>query len=102
MTMTPAAVTPRSLHLHTQPSRSPPPHQQPRRRQVVLLLSVCHCQPSIYGVVLNQMTDRTMSSAFCPASAARYPAFVNSTIRSGGPNLPHWTVRGLWPRSAIQ
>jgi len=59
---------------------------------VVLLLSVCHCQPSIYGVVLNSMTQETMGSVFCPNAASRYPNFVNSTVRSGGPNAPHWTV----------
>jgi len=58
----------------------------------ILLLSVCHCQPSIYGVVLNTMTHDTMASAFCPSAAARYASFLNATTRYGGPNAPHWTV----------
>eukprot|EP00308_Calcidiscus_leptoporus_P025448 CAMPEP_0119365468 /NCGR_PEP_ID=MMETSP1334-20130426/12415_1 /TAXON_ID=127549 /ORGANISM="Calcidiscus leptoporus, Strain RCC1130" /LENGTH=325 /DNA_ID=CAMNT_0007381463 /DNA_START=27 /DNA_END=1004 /DNA_ORIENTATION=- len=59
---------------------------------VILLLHVCGCQPSIYGVILNAPTNSTMGTAFCANAAARYPAFVNSTIRDGGPFERHWTV----------
>eukprot|EP00310_Coccolithus_braarudii_P015509 CAMPEP_0183341582 /NCGR_PEP_ID=MMETSP0164_2-20130417/7813_1 /TAXON_ID=221442 /ORGANISM="Coccolithus pelagicus ssp braarudi, Strain PLY182g" /LENGTH=338 /DNA_ID=CAMNT_0025511945 /DNA_START=39 /DNA_END=1055 /DNA_ORIENTATION=- len=58
----------------------------------VLLLAVCHHQPSIFGVVLNHMMNESMDGAFCPSSRAKYPNFVNSTVRYGGPNAPHWTV----------
>jgi len=58
----------------------------------ILLLHVCAMQPSIFGVVLNEPTEDTMGGAFCPAAAERYPSFINSTVRHGGANGPHWTV----------
>jgi len=62
------------------------------RNPVILLLRVCSCQPTIFGVVLNAGTDLSMSDAFCPPSAARYPAFLNNSIRSGGASGSHWTL----------
>jgi len=58
----------------------------------ILLLKVCGCHPSIFGVILSSPSDETMGSAFCPASKARYPSFANSSIRLGGPVGPHWTL----------
>jgi len=58
----------------------------------VLLLKVCGCHPSIFGVILSPPSDEKMESAFCPVAKARYPSFVNSSVRLGGPVGPHWTL----------
>lgn len=64
---------------------------------VVLMLKVCTCKPSIFGVILGMRSNLTMQSAFCPASRAHYPAFVNNSIFVGGPVGPHWTVLQSFP-----
>ena len=63
---------------------------------VVLLLKVCGCRPSIFGVILNRETAHTMADEFCPRSAAAYPALANNTVHLGGPVGPYWNV--LSPR----
>jgi len=58
----------------------------------VLLVKVCGCHPSIFGVILSPPSKQTMDSAFCPVAKARFPDFVNSSVRLGGPVGPHWTL----------
>jgi len=58
----------------------------------VLLLKVCGCHPSIFGVVLSAPTTQRMGDHFCPTAKRNYPAFLNSTVRMGGPVGPHWTL----------
>jgi hypothetical protein len=88
---------------------------------VVLLVKVCGCNPSIFGVILNRLATHTMAEEFCPRrsllghiaspklhltltpsptpiltltvrSAAHYPAFTNNTVHLGGPVGPYWSV----------
>ena len=65
----------------------------------VLLLKVCGCHPNIFGVILTKPSNDTMASAFCPVAAKRYPSFLNSTLRYGGPVGPAWTVLHPQPLS---
>jgi len=59
---------------------------------VILLLKVCRCHKSMFGVILNSPSAEKMESAFCPNSRLRYPLFRNETIYRGGPVGPKWTV----------
>ena len=55
----------------------------------VLLLKTCGCH-SVLGVFLNQPTDDTMNSAFCPRTRARFARFASNPVRLGGPVGPAW------------
>lgn len=59
---------------------------------VVLLLKVCGCHPSIFGLILNHRSEKRMADAFCPLASARYPSFVNNSIMLGGPVGPMWSL----------
>jgi len=64
---------------------------------VVLLVKVCGCNPSIFGVILNRPAAHTMAEEFCPRSAAHYSAFANNTVHLGGPVGPYWSVLSPQP-----
>lgn len=66
---------------------------------VVLLMRVCGCHPSIFGLILNRPANQTMADHFCPRSTAAYPALVNSTAYLGGPVGPYWSVLSPRPTS---
>lgn len=59
---------------------------------VILLLKVCGCHPSIFGIILNAPSNLTMGDEFCPVARGRYPLFVNNSVLLGGPVGPQWTV----------
>jgi len=58
------------------------------RGAAVLLLHVCGCEPSIYGVVLNRPTAATLRSILCERGAERYDALASHTVHAGGPVAP--------------
>lgn len=66
-------------------------------RLAVLLLKVCGCHPTIFGVVLAAPSAGRMADHFCPMAAARYPAFVNNSVHLAGPVGPHWTLLHPFP-----
>jgi len=63
----------------------------------VLLVKVCGCHPSIFGLILNRPAAHTMNDEFCPRSRAAYPRFVNNSVFVGGPVGPYWTVTSPQP-----
>ena len=74
------------------PNASFPPELGYFEGAVVLLLRVCGCHPSIFGIILNSPTTQTMAQHFDPESAAAYSAFVNHTVRIGGGVGPRWNT----------
>ncbi|KAL1510821.1 hypothetical protein AB1Y20_007104 [Prymnesium parvum] len=72
-------------------------------RAAVLLLRTCDCHPSlgasssIFGIVLGQPTRHTLGETLCPNAARSLPAFLNASVRLGGPVGPHWTVLHTLP-----
>ena len=69
-----------------------PPERAIFNGATILLVKVCSCHPVLFGLILNQPSNETMASAFCPTAAKRFPAFVNNTLHVGGPAGPAWTV----------
>jgi len=65
----------------------------------ILLLKVCGCHPSIFGVILSAPTTQRMEDHFCPTAKRNYPAFLNSSVRLGGPVGPHWTLLHTLPEA---
>ena len=60
---------------------------------VILLIKVCGCRPSIFGVVLSSTASNlTVGRAMCPTARARYHSFVDNLLHLGGPVGPHITL----------
>ena len=62
---------------------------------LILLVKVCHCSPSIFGVLLSAPAPSpavTVGHTMLPTVRAHLPAFVNHTLHMGGPAGPHMTV----------
>ena len=60
---------------------------------VVLLVRVCGCDPSIFGVLLSSApSNETLGASMCPAMRRAAPSFVNHSVHLGGPVGPQWTM----------
>lgn len=73
----------------------PPPGQPYFADAAILLVKVCHCRPSIFGIVLSgppSATNLTVGDTMAPAARPRLHSFVNHTLRIGGPAGPHVTA----------
>lgn len=55
----------------------------------ILLVKVCHCTPSIFGLVLGPPSNSTLSEHMCPSARARLAAFASQHVHIGGPVGPH-------------
>jgi putative AlgH/UPF0301 family transcriptional regulator len=61
----------------------------------VLLVKVCHCRPSIFGLVLPRRagaTNLTVGLTMPPPVRIALHSFVNHSLRVGGPAGPHVTT----------
>jgi len=60
---------------------------------VVLLVKLCSCHPSIFGILLSAPpSNHSVGEAMCPVAQRRYHSFITRPVHHGGPAGPHWTV----------
>ena len=55
----------------------------------ILLVKLCEHSPSIFGLRLSRPSNSSLGEHMCPNGRARFPAFVDSPVRVGGPVGPH-------------